>query len=710
MFTSAFAHAQAPKCADGKVWREAGPKDFVCVTPQSRALVRKENALAQERRLNPASKTNYNCKQGYVWREAFESDYVCVSPARRTEVQQQNKSMRSISLREFAPSVTIPNTPAPVVVVPTDPNSTLIEIDPSLLQAVELPEYIMLCNQMQIHLARADYWRALYRGYGVSEDAIENHHADLSSATSSICADQTRTAGFSQVLARIEAFRDDVDERNSELWSVPREDATRQRLRGFLGIDTYIEQSCLTQQERMHMPMQQFPQTPQFSPTPRPVVPAATAAGNCPTGTGGESAGGGGTGPGPIDAGAYTLQGQARRVEAFTSCLSDFATQARQCESPVAEGDDDGPNQPSEEPGSDEDADGDDLDPDEGERSVTEEEARRALRRANQECRAAGNSCTRQTDARHGKIIFKFRSEQGGGDVLETITFSIPGGGITSILRTTTMEYMGRVWSIPDIVTDVVRGQSAAPHSRILVPIILFEDEPEHSPGGTQYCESFSASGVEDLTYLDRSAQVSNGQRLPPMRPRNIMQFCRCQAGRSVGDDSECQASNDDHETRIFCMRAGGVVADSDRCQRAFREDLGPGVDVSAICSSVIQCPPNSVMQGTPIAGNLVCGCGRSGRAGSGGFDECRNVSCPGPGATFDASQSQCCRPAIGLSETPRQTSLSQLRNLRLELFDPAITEQLIEASTRRRELNTKLLQNAVPVTIEPAAQAKNRE
>lgn len=706
LFSGVLAHAQAPKCVDGKVWREAGPKDFICVTTQSRALAKEENDLSEGRRLKPSSKTNYNCQQGFVWREAFVDDFVCVSPERRAEVQQENKAA-SITRRETVPSVATPITPAPVVNVPTELDPALTQIDPNLLQVIELPEYIMLCNQMQIHLARADYWRALYRGYGVSENAIQSHYADISLATASICADTTRAAGFGQVLSRIEAFRDDVDERNAELWSVPLVDATRERLRELLGIDTYIEQSCLTQQERMHLPTQQFPQTPQFSPMPRPVVSAATAVGNCPTGTGSDAAGGAGgaTGPGAANSGAYTLEGQAQRFEAFTSCLSDFATQARQCDSPIAEGDDDAPNQPSDEQGPEEEADGNEVDPDEGDGTVTEEEARQALRRANQICREAGNSCTRQTDSRRGKVIFKFRSEQGGGDVLETITFSIGRGSVNSIVRTTTMEYMGRTWSIPTQVTDVVRGQSAAPHGRILTPLILFEDEPEHSPGGTQYCEAFTAPGAEDLTYLDRSAQVSNGQRLPPMRPENIMQFCRCQAGRSVGDDSECQAPNDDHETRIFCMRAGGIAAESDRCQRAFREDLGSGVDISAICSSVIQCPPNSIMQGSPIAGNLVCGCGRSGRAGSGEFNECRNVSCPGPGAAFDASQSRCCRPAIGFSATPRQASISRLPNLKLELFDPAVTEQLIKTSTRNRGLNTTILQDIEPTKVDPKIQ-----
>ena len=72
-------------------YRRAGPWDFVCVTPQKRALASDENRLAAERRSPDGGDYGPNtCKVGYVWREAFEGDVVCVTPDRRTEVKAEN--------------------------------------------------------------------------------------------------------------------------------------------------------------------------------------------------------------------------------------------------------------------------------------------------------------------------------------------------------------------------------------------------------------------------------------------------------------------------------------------------------------------------------------------------------------------------------------------------------------------------------------------
>ena len=72
-------------------YRRAGPWDFVCVTPQKRALAADENRLAADRRSPDGGDYGPNtCKVGYVWREAFEGDVVCVTPDRRTEVKAEN--------------------------------------------------------------------------------------------------------------------------------------------------------------------------------------------------------------------------------------------------------------------------------------------------------------------------------------------------------------------------------------------------------------------------------------------------------------------------------------------------------------------------------------------------------------------------------------------------------------------------------------------
>lgn len=77
-------------CASGYVWREARSADHVCVTPESRALVRQENSRAPQR-WTVGAYGPHTCIQGYVWREAFQGDDVCVTPERRDQVREENR-------------------------------------------------------------------------------------------------------------------------------------------------------------------------------------------------------------------------------------------------------------------------------------------------------------------------------------------------------------------------------------------------------------------------------------------------------------------------------------------------------------------------------------------------------------------------------------------------------------------------------------------
>jgi hypothetical protein len=77
-------------CASGYVWREARPVDHVCVTPESRALVRQENSRAAQR-WTVGAYGPHTCIQGYVWREAFKGDDVCVTPERRDQVREESR-------------------------------------------------------------------------------------------------------------------------------------------------------------------------------------------------------------------------------------------------------------------------------------------------------------------------------------------------------------------------------------------------------------------------------------------------------------------------------------------------------------------------------------------------------------------------------------------------------------------------------------------
>lgn len=80
----------ADVCVQGFVWREAGPQDFVCVTPAVRSQAAYDNSQASARRNPYGAYGPYTCVQGYVWREAFANDLVCVTPAVRSQAAYDN--------------------------------------------------------------------------------------------------------------------------------------------------------------------------------------------------------------------------------------------------------------------------------------------------------------------------------------------------------------------------------------------------------------------------------------------------------------------------------------------------------------------------------------------------------------------------------------------------------------------------------------------
>ncbi|MGZ6674808.1 MAG: hypothetical protein ACXVFM_20920 [Solirubrobacteraceae bacterium] len=78
-------------CLDGYVWRQATPRDHVCVTPAVRAQTARDNALAPSRRsATPGTFGPDLCTPGYVWREAVPGDHVCVTPAIWQQVHDDN--------------------------------------------------------------------------------------------------------------------------------------------------------------------------------------------------------------------------------------------------------------------------------------------------------------------------------------------------------------------------------------------------------------------------------------------------------------------------------------------------------------------------------------------------------------------------------------------------------------------------------------------
>jgi len=93
------------RCLQGFVWREVAAFDQVCVTPEDRATVRKENAEGASHTAGSGAFGPSTCNPGFVWRDAiapnampnYDGDHVCVSPASRSREQQNNANSSSRS-------------------------------------------------------------------------------------------------------------------------------------------------------------------------------------------------------------------------------------------------------------------------------------------------------------------------------------------------------------------------------------------------------------------------------------------------------------------------------------------------------------------------------------------------------------------------------------------------------------------------------------
>lgn len=86
--TASTAAAPGPfgpdTCVSGFVWRESTPNDHVCVDPDTRFFVKKDNE--QPTRFRSPTDRTYGpdtCMQGFVWREAIPEDHLCVAPGVR---------------------------------------------------------------------------------------------------------------------------------------------------------------------------------------------------------------------------------------------------------------------------------------------------------------------------------------------------------------------------------------------------------------------------------------------------------------------------------------------------------------------------------------------------------------------------------------------------------------------------------------------------
>ncbi|MDR6382628.1 toll/interleukin-1 receptor domain-containing protein [Paraburkholderia caribensis] len=78
-------------CVKPFVWRQAQPRDKVCVTPDTQSRILAENRAASDNRMpNGGAYGPDTCKQGFVWRAAFDGDTVCVTPESRQMTADDN--------------------------------------------------------------------------------------------------------------------------------------------------------------------------------------------------------------------------------------------------------------------------------------------------------------------------------------------------------------------------------------------------------------------------------------------------------------------------------------------------------------------------------------------------------------------------------------------------------------------------------------------
>lgn len=88
MLSAAVARGQ-DRCDYGYVWREAFPRDYVCVTPQVREQAQRDNA-ATASRYAPGAYGPDTCRTPFVWRDAFPGDHVCVTVPARDMARYEN--------------------------------------------------------------------------------------------------------------------------------------------------------------------------------------------------------------------------------------------------------------------------------------------------------------------------------------------------------------------------------------------------------------------------------------------------------------------------------------------------------------------------------------------------------------------------------------------------------------------------------------------
>jgi hypothetical protein len=83
------------QCVYGYLWREAGPGDHVCVTPETRRRTAMENSRAEAyRNPNGGRYGPETCLDGFVWRNAFAGDHVCVWPQSNMQAAEDNSRAR----------------------------------------------------------------------------------------------------------------------------------------------------------------------------------------------------------------------------------------------------------------------------------------------------------------------------------------------------------------------------------------------------------------------------------------------------------------------------------------------------------------------------------------------------------------------------------------------------------------------------------------
>jgi hypothetical protein len=551
----------------------------------------------------------------------------------------------------------------------------------SRIRTIRINMAYLSCNLAQIHLARSEGWRRVYRGLGAGTRALRRYEKELEVVVREGCASRHNGGAYRKAKRSISKFFLQLD--NTAARQLGTTANAVADLRRTLIDRLHDEFNLLCMHGDVSHRDLLFGRLP-FSPDiglGSAVLPLKAALGKCgPKGA---------PTAGNFDLSTYRYLSAFRK--ALAQCHANLLTVADECDSPVGQGS--APSSPEE-----------------------------AAEQVVATCAAANTSCTttEKGDGHGGKIVTVAIEKTDGEGVLlsaDIVEFRYDRHGNLDGSRGNFTNAEGNRVSVimdfgqrPDELQDSIgaaqtearaaeQAQAAAAQQRTAVVGVMqnvFDSLVAHQnravsnwnfveawvyrekrnqlfPGGRPVNQCETLGGQQVRLPSDAHAQSGGGGRIPKLRidfqtPRDMLAYCMCESGQSqkqrygkiglspLGGDlgRSCGAN---FMKRNRCLRKealqNGIV--DPECQNEFIKERGSkAIDgFKVMCQAVIQCPPNStVAVGQGPSESLRCGCGRN-TGGGGRSDPCRTVSCP-PTGRMSGQEEQCCARPSFPKATPR--------------------------------------------------------